>query len=93
MKYSIAFGARTSQKKRERHLRQYIHELFGTYSMKGYCIIIYFALNNDARSIVKICTENTSRWRVFSVKFDYASNVISMFKMKTYNSLSWNKCF
>ena len=53
------------------------------YSMKGYCII-YFEHRNDVTSIVKLCLENTSRRRVFSVicvKLDYACDVISMFKI------------
>ena len=68
--------------------------MFNTYAMKGYCII-YFEHRNDVTSIVKLCLENTSRRRVFSVKLDYACDVISMFKIN-YTiafSLSWNKCF
>ena len=51
-----------------------------TYSMKSYCII-YFEHRNDVTSTVKLCLENTSRRRVFSVKLDYACDVISMFKI------------
>ena len=47
--------------------------------MKDYCII-YFEHRNDVKSIVKLL-ENTSRRRVFSVKLDYACDVISMFKI------------
>ena len=54
--------------------------LFTTDSMKGYCIT-YFEHRNDITSIVKLCLENTSRSRIFSVKFDYACDVISMFKI------------
>ena len=54
--------------------------LFNTYSMKSYCII-YFEHRNDVTSIVKLCLENTSQRRVFSVKLDYACDVISMFKI------------
>ena len=52
----------------------------GTYSIKDYCII-YFEHRNDVTSIVKLCLENASRRRVFSVKLDYACDVISMFKI------------
>ena len=48
--------------------------------MKGYCII-YFEDRNDVTSIVKLCLEDTSRKRVFSMKLDHACDVISMFKM------------
>ena len=48
--------------------------------MEGYCII-YFEHRNDVTSIVKLCLENTSRRRVFSVKLYYACDVISMFKI------------
>ena len=48
--------------------------------MKSYCII-YFEHRNDVTSIVKLCLENTSQRRVFSVKLDYACDVISMFKI------------
>ena len=51
-----------------------------TYSMKS-CRIIYFEYRNDVTSIVKLCLENTSRRRVFSMKLDYACDVISMFKI------------
>ena len=54
--------------------------LFNTYSMKSYCII-YFEHGNDVTSIVILCLENTSQTRVFSVKLDYACDVISMFKI------------
>ena len=57
-----------------------IYDLFTTYSMKGY-FIIYFEHRNDVTSIVKLCLENTSRRRVFSVMFDYACDLISMFKI------------
>ena len=56
------------------------YSLFNTYSMKSYCII-YFEHRNDVTSIVKFCLENTSRRRVFSVKLDYAYDVISMLKI------------
>ena len=48
--------------------------------MKSYCII-YFEHRNDVTSIVKLCLENTSRRRVFSVKLEYACDVISTFKI------------
>ena len=51
-----------------------------TYSMKSYCII-YFEHRNNITSIVKLCLDNTSRRRVFSVKLEYACDVISMFKI------------
>ena len=54
---------------------QIIKKLFNTYSMKGYCII-YFEHRNDVTSIVKLCLENTSRRRVFSVELDYACAVM-----------------
>ena len=56
--------------------------------MKSYSII-YFEHRNDVTSIIKLCLENTSRRRVFSVKLDYACDVISMFKITVYNSLNW----
>ena len=48
--------------------------------MKSYRII-YFEHRNDVTSIVKLCLENTSQRQVFSVKPDYACDVISMFKI------------
>ena len=56
------------------------HGLFNTYSIKS-CCITYFEHRNDVTSIVKFSLENTSRRRVFSVKLDYACDVISMFKI------------
>ena len=63
---------------------KYLFELcpfmLNTYSMKSYCII-YFEHRNDVKSIDNLCLEDTSRRRVFSVKLDYACDVISMFKI------------
>ena len=53
---------------------------FNTYLMKGYCII-HFEHRNGVISIIKLCLENMSRRRVFSVKLDCACNVISVFKI------------
>ena len=44
-----------------------------------YCII-YSEHRNDITSIVKLCRENMSQRRVFSVKFDYSCDVISCSK-------------
>ena len=55
-------------------------EGINTKSMKSYCII-YFEHRNDVTYIIKLCLENKSRRRVFSVKLDYACDVISMFKI------------
>ena len=44
-------------------------------------MVCFFEHRNDVTSMVKLCLENTSRRRVFSVKLDYACDVISMFKI------------
>ena len=43
--------------------------------------MIYFKHRNDVPSIVKLCLEKMSQRRVFSVKLDYACDVISMFRI------------